>query len=155
MEEAERMKNLGVHIGIFFLAVSGVIFVQSLRLPYYSDYGPGPGLLPVWVSGIVGVLSLISLAVAVKKEKRDLAALLPKGEGMINVLTSMGSILLFLVIVSYTGFLIASIAALFFLFQRGYRWHWSLGLSVCVSLVVFFIFEVFLRVPLPANEYGW
>lgn len=149
------MKNLGIYISLFFLLIGGVIFWESLSMEYYSDYGPGPGLMPLWTGGAIIVLSLLFLGISVKKEIILFSKVMPKGEGFINVLVCMGSLLLFIIIVPYTGFLIASIITLCILFKRGYNWYWTLGLSTSVAFIIFWVFGILLQVPLPANEYGW
>lgn len=149
------MKNLGVYISALFLLIGGVMFYESLSMEYYTEFGPGPGLMPLWTSAFIIVLSLIYLVVTIKKDTIILSEVLPTGEGLINVLVGIGSILLFIVIVPVTGFIIASILTLFSIFKRGYKWHWSLGLSVSLSLIIFGVFSMLLQVPLPTNQYGW
>jgi len=149
------LKNLGVCMAVFFLLFSGIMFWESLSLDYYSEYGPGPGLLPLWVSGLIFVLSLIYLGIALKKEIILFSDVLPKGEGFINVMVCVGSLVLFMIIVPFAGFLISSTITLFILFKRGYRWYWSLGLSASVAFIVFWIFGIVLQVPLPVNDLGW
>ncbi|MCM3791196.1 tripartite tricarboxylate transporter TctB family protein [Domibacillus indicus] len=149
------MKNLSFYVGLFFLVFAGIIFWQSLSLDYYSEYGPGPGFLPTWTSGIIIVLSLIYLFLAFKKERILFENVLPKGAGLVSLLASMGSLLLFIVIVPYAGFLLSSILTLSLLFSRGYKWYWGLGMSTVVACVVFWVFGSLLGIPLPVNKYGW
>lgn len=149
------MKNLGVYVSLFFLVFGGIIFWQSLSMDYYSDYGPGPGLLPRWVSGIIIVLSIVNLVWSFKKDVILFSDVMPKGEGLINVLTCMGSLVLFMVIVPFTGFVAGGITTLFILFKRGYKWYSALGLSALVTLVIFWLFGMALGIPLPVNQYGW
>jgi putative tricarboxylic transport membrane protein len=149
------LKNFGVYVGLFFLIFGGVIFWQSISLDYYSEFGPGPGFLPAWTSGIIIILSLVYLFIALKKEIILVRDILPKGEGFINVLVSMVSLLLFIVIVPFVGFIISSIITLFLLFSRGYKWYWGLGMSTVVACIVFWVFGSLFGIPLPVNEYGW
>lgn len=149
------MRNLEVHVSLFFIAVAGVIFWQSLSLQYYSDYGPGPGLLPLWASGMMLVLSAVNLVIAWKKNDTCFADLLPQGTSLVNLLACAVSYALFLVTVSFVGVTVASILMLFILFSRGYKWYWGLGLSVLVAGVTVFVFGSVLGVPLPVNEFGW
>lgn len=149
------MKNLGVYISVFFLLYGGVIFREAISMDYYSDYGPGPGLLPLWVSGMIIFSSLCYLLVTLKKEIILFSSILPKGEGLKNVIVTVSAFLLFVILVPYTGFVISSTLMLFLMFKRGYKWYWSLGLSAVVTGIVFFVFDVLLQVPLPVNEYGW
>lgn len=149
------LKNLGIYISLFFLFIGGIVFSQSLSMEYYSEYGPGPGLLPLWTGALIIVLSLFYFGITIKKDVILFSEVLPRGEGITNVLVSMGSLILFMIIVPYTGFLIGSIITLLILFKRGYKWNWALGLSVTVSLVTFGIFGLLLQIPLPVNEFGW
>lgn len=149
------MKNLGVYISLFFLLIGGIILSESLSMEYYSDYGPGPGLLPLWTGGLIIVLSLIYLGITIKKDVILFSQALPKGEGLINVITCMGSLILFMIIVPFAGFLIGSSITLFILFLRGHKWPWALGLSISVAVIIFGVFGVLLQVPLPVNEFGW
>lgn len=139
----------------FFLLFSGIMFWESLSMGYYSEYGPGPGMLPLWVSGLMFGLSAVYLVVALKKETVFLSQVLPKGEGFVNILVCIGSLILFIVLAPLAGFLIASTATLFLLFIRGYKWYWGLGLSVSTSAIVFWVFGIVLEVPLPVNDLGW
>ena len=149
------MKNIEVYVSLFFIIVGSVVFSQSLSLQYYSDYGPGPGLLPLWVSGMMVLLSVANMVVAFKKNDTHFSDLFPKGSGLINLLACVGSFVLFMVIVQYVGFTISSILMLFILFSRGYKWPWALGLSVVVTGVLFVVFSSVLGIPIPVNEYGW
>lgn len=149
------MRNLEVYVSLFFIVVAGVVLQQSLSLQYYSDYGPGPGLLPIWSSGIMLVLAAANLVIAWKKNNTNISELLPRGTNLTNLLACVVSYVLFLVIVSFVGVTIASILMLFILFSRGYKWYWGLGLSVLVAGVTVFVFGSVLGVPLPVNELGW
>jgi putative tricarboxylic transport membrane protein len=149
------LRNLEVYVSLFFIVVAGVVLQQSLSLQYYSDYGPGPGLLPIWSSGIMLVLAAANLVIAWKKNNTNISELLPRGTNLTNLLACVVSYALFLVIVSFVGVTIASILMLFILFSRGYKWYWGLGLSVLVAGVTVFVFGFVLGVPLPVNELGW
>lgn len=149
------LKKLGVYVALFFLIFSGVVFWFSLQLPYKSQFGPGPGLLPVWTSGILLLFSIIYLIVAFKQKSILIQDVLPKGEGAVTVLVTIFSLILFMVLVQFTGFVISSIITLFLLFSRGYKWYWGLGLAMTVTLAVFFLFGNLLGIPLPVNNYGW
>jgi len=149
------LKNLGVYMAVFFLLYSGIMFWESLSMDYYSEYGPGPGMLPRWVSGLTFVFSIIYLVISLKKDIILFSRILPKGEGLINVLVCAGSFILFIIIAPLLGFLIGSTITLFLLFMRGYKWYWSLGLSASISFIVFWVFGILLQVPLPVNDLGW
>ncbi len=149
------MKSLEVYISGFFILFGAIIFQLASSMKYYGEYGPGPGLLPVWISGMMVVLSAVNLIAALKKNNKSFADILPKGTGLINVLSCVGAYALFIVTVPYLGFTISSIAMLFILFSRGYTWRRGLCLSILVTGILFFVFGSVLTVPLPVNEFGW
>lgn len=149
------MKGIGVYVALLFLVFGGIIFYSSLSLDYKSEFGLGPGFLPIWTSGLLIVLSLIYLIMSFKKEIILLKDVIPKGEGLVNVLISIFSLILFLVIVEFAGFVISSIITLFLLFSRGYKWYWGLGFATVITFAVFLIFGNLLGIPLPVNDYGW
>lgn len=149
------MKNLEVYISVFFIVFGAIIFRLASSMKYYGDYGPGPGLLPLWISGLMVILSILNLIAAFKKNNTHFSDLLPKGTGLINLLSCIVSFALFIIIVPYTGFIVSSLMMLFILFSRGYKWQWSIGLSVLVTGILFLVFSTVLSIPLPVNQFGW
>lgn len=147
--------NAGVWAGIFLLAFALVFFALSLSLKYYTKFGPGPGLFPVWLSGALIITSLVYIWQSFKKQGVSWADVLPKGREMGNVLSVLGSVLLFMIIVNVTGFVIASTVLLFILLRREYKWHLGLGISAGVSVLLFLIFKSYFAIPLPVNGFGW
>jgi putative tricarboxylic transport membrane protein len=152
---AFALKKLGVYVALFFLVFSGVVFWLSLQLRYSSQFGPGPGFLPLWTSGLLFLFSVFYLVMAFKKDIILIKDVFPKGEGFVNVLVTFLSLILFMALVKFAGFVITGIITLFLLFSRGYKWYWSLGLATTVTLVVFGLFGQLLGIPLPVNDYGW
>lgn len=149
------MQSMEVYISLFFVLVGGLIVEQASAMQYYSQYGPGPGLLPLWIGVILTVLSVINLVMTYKKNDTPFSKLLPKGVGLVNLLACVGSFLLFTGLVSFVGFSISSFLMLSILFSRGYKWYWALAMSAAVTGVLFLVFGSVLGVPLPVNEYGW
>ncbi|WP_053365774.1 tripartite tricarboxylate transporter TctB family protein [Bacillus sp. FJAT-27245] len=149
------MKNIGLYVSLLFLTIGGIVLIQSLSLNYYSEFGPGPGLLPMWISGLMIILSIINIFSSLKKDAIKFADVMPKGEGLKNVLLTAGTLLLFIVTVPYIGFVLASFLMLFLLFLRGYKWYIGMGLAAGIALFVFWLFGSILSVPLPVNSFGW
>ena len=149
------MKSLEVYISGFFILFGIIIFQLASSMKYYGEYGPGPGLLPLWISGLMVVLAAVNLFVALKKNNKQFSDILPKGTGLINLLSCIGAYALFILVVPYAGFTLSSTAMLFILFARGYTWRKALCLSILVTGVLFLVFGSILTVPLPVNEFGW
>ena len=149
------MKNLEVYISGVMILFGAIIFRLAYSMEYYGEYGPGPGLLPLWTSGLIVVLATINLFLALKRGGKSLAEILPRGSSLKNVLSCVGAYALFLILVPYAGFTISSVLMLFILFSRGYDWRKGLLFSVVITGVMFFLFGSVLTVALPVNEFGW
>jgi len=147
-------KNAALWGALFVLGIGLFFLIYSLEYPLRSNIGPGPGMIPFAVSFIVIVLSLILLYQAIRRPLyiRDV---LPKSEGAKKIAMVLVSAVVYLVVVPYTGFVIASAILLFILYVRHYRWYVSVGLAVGVSLLSFWVFDILLKIPLPVNGLGW
>jgi putative tricarboxylic transport membrane protein len=154
-KELIKLKNLGVWIGILLLIFAGIIFFQSLSLEYYGQYGAGPGLLPIWLSGILALVSIIYIINSLREENVNLFDILPKGKVLFKLIKIVGSIFLFILISPYTGFVIASIIVLLILLTPEYKWYSAFGISAVITFVLFFGFKTVLNIPLPVNMLGW
>ncbi|MFC0272082.1 tripartite tricarboxylate transporter TctB family protein [Metabacillus herbersteinensis] len=149
------MKNLNMWVGFAILAFAGFIFWQALYFDYYSNIGPGPGLFPIWLSGLLIILSLLFIVSAFRTDKIYFSDVFPKGKQRTKIIRILGSILLFILISPYAGFTIAGILILFILFFGEMKWYTAIGTSVVTTLVIFLVFKSFLGVPLPVNIFGW
>ena len=147
--------NAGIVAGLVLLVYSITIFVLSFDFDYYTNFGPGPGLLPMWLSGGLIILSILYILESMKKGGIKLRDILPKGRPLGGILTTLAVVPLFMLIVNTTGFVIACILVLFFTLRREYKWYWGLGISVFTSVILFYVFQTLLGVPLPVNSFGW
>ena len=154
-KDVRKMNNAGLWIGLVILVFAGTFFYQALGYDFYSKYGPGPGLFPIWLSGSLVVLTLLYIVDSVRKSGISIRDILPKGAGLKNVATVFASLLAFLVVMPFAGYTIASVIMLFILFHREYKWYSGLGISIAVSLTIFYLFKSFLGVPLPTNPFGF
>lgn len=151
------MKNAGVWMGIVLFVFSGLICKLSLSYGYYDRYGPGPGLFPLWISGMLLILSVLYVleSIKVKEDIVLLSDVFPKGRDLTYIVTMVAAIVLFIAVISFTGYLVAGMIMTFILYQRNYKWYKALVLSAVTTGSLFLVFQVFLKVPLPVNAFGW
>lgn len=149
------MKNAGVWAGLAILVYAATIFYQSLSLDYSTRLGPGPGYFPFWLSGGLIVLSLLYIWNSAKDKLVSTADLWPKGKALFAILSMLGGLVIFSLILDYTGFVIAGSILLFTMFIHDFKWYTALGASVAVVIILFFVFQSLLGVSLPVNEFGW
>ncbi|MFY0545891.1 tripartite tricarboxylate transporter TctB family protein [Brevibacillus sp. H7] len=147
-------KNASTWAGMFFLGIAILFFMESLHYEYIGQFGPGPAMFPVWLSAILGVLSLLYIAESFRNPLPFLD-FLPAKEGRRNIVNIIGLLAFLICIISFTGFVIASTIFLFVLFNGEYKWYTSLGMAFCISICLFVLFDVLLQIPLPVNILGW
>lgn len=149
------MANAGIWMGMILLAFAGLLFQQSLTYDYYSGVLPGPGLFPLWLTGILAVLAIFYIIDCYRNGSISVKDILPKGEGMKKVLVLMGTLIFVIVATPYIGYILSTMIMLYFLFALSYKWHSSLLISVVITLITYYVFKKFLSVPLPTGFLGF
>lgn len=148
------MRNVGGTVSAFIFLFAAFIFYQSLDFQYYSEFGPGPGFFPRWLGGALMVLSALNIWQSVTKEIIWFRDVLPERKEFRIIVKICVSIVLFIMIVPYSGFTIAGTIILFILFYPEYKWYSALGMSVATTVIVFIAFKLLLHIPLPVNAIG-
>ncbi|MFP7494691.1 tripartite tricarboxylate transporter TctB family protein [Terribacillus saccharophilus] len=150
------MKNFKVWVGIVLLMFSVFIFYTSRQYSYYSEYGPGAGFFPAWLSGLLGLFSILFIIDSLRKGNHvSFADVLPPRKTLWKLLKVVLSILVFIFLSPFIGYVITSILVMFILLVPDFKWSTSLVTAVSVTLVLFFVFQTFLDVPLPNNPLGF
>ncbi|HEY8529040.1 MAG TPA: tripartite tricarboxylate transporter TctB family protein, partial [Paenibacillaceae bacterium] len=141
--------------GLILLAFSVFVFWQSFSLKYRTAFGPGPGMFPRWLSGILIVLSAIYIWQSARKEIYRVSDVLPKGKNLWDVASVVVAVILFMLLVNRTGFMVAGTAMLLIVLIRHFKWYAALAVAFVTSLILFLIFRQLLGIPLPVNAFGW
>lgn len=149
------MKNIGVWVGLLIAAFGASLFVMSLSMNYYGKYGPGPGLFPLWISGLLVILSVMYIIDSIGKESLSFKNVIPEKRIVKKLATILGAILFFIITAPYLGFFSASTIAVTMLLWKDYSWRWSVGIAVILTAVLSVIFGTLLDIPLPVNIWGW
>ncbi|MDF2675532.1 MAG: tripartite tricarboxylate transporter family receptor [Clostridiales bacterium] len=150
------MNNAGAWAGIVTFAYSLVMFIMSLFMDYYTEYGPAPGFFPRWLSGLLTILSLFYIWESVKKDKILTSELFPKDKkALYGIASTVGGLLLFAAATPLLGFIIPCSLFLFIMLIRDYKWYTAIIASVIVSLLLMFVFQSLLGVALPVNDFGF
>ncbi|WP_263770493.1 tripartite tricarboxylate transporter TctB family protein [Propionivibrio soli] len=153
------IKNAGVWAGVCLLAYSGVLFQQSLTLNYSNPMGPGPGFLPLWLSGILFVVSLCYIWDSAKSAAQDesvkLADLWPPAHARADIFLMLGGLCIFALVVETVGFVVAATQLIFLMTMRKFKWYFALASSVLVAVLLLVAFQTLLGVSLPVNDFGW
>ncbi|MBO8162100.1 MAG: tripartite tricarboxylate transporter TctB family protein [Brevibacillus sp.] len=140
----------GIGVSLFSLT----FLLLSLEFSYTGPAGPGPGFMPIWISGIMLVLSLFYILESAR-DKDGTGELMPRGAALKSVFFVLVCLVLYLILMPILGFIAASVLFLFTLFVRHYKWHTSIGVAVVVTFLLFWLFGSVLNVDLPESTFGW
>ncbi|NHM31366.1 tripartite tricarboxylate transporter TctB family protein [Neobacillus terrae] len=151
------MRNLNAQTwaGVIILLFGVLILIQSFFYSYSSNLGPGPGMFPLWLSGILILLSIMHIVKSIKKEGGKLPRLLPKGNDLRKLLKILSALVGFTLLIPFVGFTIAGFIFLFILLSGEYKWYSNAMISIGVTALMFWVFNGLLSVPLPVNYFGF
>ena len=151
-----RVSNTAIGLMLIIFASAVLVHVQSF--PKLDHGYPGPALFPE-VLAVLFILCGIGLIIQgirnrEKVLKFDLGTITPAG--WINIAFVLGTVICYILLAEYLGFLIFSIVILMILMK------WlkvkilpNLAMSIMVTLANYLLFAKVLLVPLPLGLLGW
>lgn len=153
----ERLKkcNAGTIMGVVFTLYAIGYFIVSLQYPYKNKFGMGPGFFPRWVAVLAIIAGISYVLMSLFRDKFIVGEIFPKKKELLNVVTVVLAIFAFILVVKHIGFLISSTLLLFVIFIRSYKWPKALLFALITSVIVFAIFKVGFKVPVPVNGFGF
>jgi len=156
------MKRADVVAGVLLALGFGVALWEATSFQYRTEFAPGPGFAPVWISAIAIVIALIIAVNSLRgpggagSVGAASAEHVDKG-GLARVGATLAGLALMLAIVPWTGFVPAIFAFLVFLTLFVQRLRVVSGVAVSAGTVVFVyvVFVHFLGVPIPKGPLGF
>jgi uncharacterized membrane protein YhaH (DUF805 family) len=139
---------------IFLLAFSVFIGLLSLELGIGGLELMGAGFMPFLASILLFLLSLIVLITGLcAVEKRAIEKSRPKWEEMKKPLMLVGGLIVYTFLLKLFGYIVMTFALVYFLFfmMQPKKWRTDLFFAALVSVLSFLLFDVLLRVRLPAG----
>jgi tripartite-type tricarboxylate transporter receptor subunit TctC len=124
----------------------------------------GPYDFPLLLGGVLCVLIAVQLVVAYRSQSSDTAKTSTpersldsnRSDSAINVAAGLAAVVAYLLLAETVGFVILASAILFGLLWRlGTKPITSLAITVLLVPLVYHLFAVILRVPLPRGWWGW
>jgi putative tricarboxylic transport membrane protein len=147
-----RIADLVGGLVVLFLGIAIVFF--SSQLPYRTEYGPGPGFLPLWLGAALIGCAVFVIFNILRKHGAVEPFLKPR--------TRQSAMMLILILFSFLllpwlGF---SVGLAFFcgLAMRVMGRHswFNCGLTaVGIAIGIHFVFGQWLHIPLPTGIVGW
>jgi hypothetical protein len=148
----------GLLLSVFF----GAALWEAWSFQYGSEFAPGPGFAPVWLSAIGLCVSLLIAAHGLRAmrggEASDKAAApaLEKG-GLVRVAFTLLGMAAMVFLVEWLGLVVSILLFLLFLTLVVQRHAVGVGIGASVGTVVFVyvVFVHFLGVPVPKGPLGF
>ena len=143
---------------LVIIAFGGFAISQAVGLEYWSQFGPGPGFIPLWASIIIvlgGVIRIIQGFIKGFQEVRTISAEAKKHLFQVFAVAALTVMTVFSV--NLIGF---SVPTFIFSFSL-VRWigqhnlRTTLIYSICISAAFYLSFVVALSVPLPKGVLGF
>ena len=140
--------------GIVVLALGVAVVFFSSQLPYLTEFGPGPGFLPLWLGiGLIGCSIGVLIKTFIKADRTGL---------FLKPRTKIGFKMLVLIVITFLLFPLLgfSIGLAFFttlsMKTIGKRRLIFCGLTGMITAVgIHFLFGRWLDIPLPTGVIGW
>ncbi|MEX2615518.1 MAG: tripartite tricarboxylate transporter TctB family protein [Alphaproteobacteria bacterium] len=149
----------GLLLGLGFSAV----IWEASSFQYGTEFAPGPGFAPIWLSVIGLILTALMVGVALTSARKPQPA--DEGEnpdalephGLLRVALALVGLVGFLILVPWVGLAIALFFFLLFLTLGVQRLSYTaaIGTSAATVCFVYLVFVLFLDVPVPSGPLGF
>ncbi len=153
------MKDLEKIGGVLLFLFGLVICLKSLDYPMGSLSLPGAGVFPLLASALLMVLSIsIIISSHMKRHERNIpkGSFFPAKETPRRIMYGFASLLAFRYLLPLIGFAPTTFLFIFFLgrFLAHYSLRANIMFSVLTAFVSYYLFQVWLKIPLPRGLFG-
>ena len=151
-----RVSNTAIGLMLIIFSCTVLVHVQSFP---ELDYGyPGPALFPSVLSVLFIFCGIGLVLQGIRKREKvlkfDLGTV--SRAGWINIAFVLGTVIGYILLAEYLGFLIFSFVILVILMKwLKVKTFPSLVMSIAVTLAIYLLFAKVLLVPLPWGLWGW
>jgi len=147
-----RLADLIGGVVVLFFGLAVVFF--SSQLPYYSEFGPGPGFLPLWV-GVVLIGCAIFVVINVLRKHDKIGTFFkPRTKLGLHVLVIIFITFLLLPLLGFSIGL-ALFVGITMRIMGKHRWVSCSLTAVMTAICIHLIFISWLTIPLPQGLIGW
>lgn len=147
------MKRDDQIFGCIWFLLGGALAAESVHIGIGEIRHPGTGFMGFLVGASLGAAGLV-LALSATYRRAEKKAGAGEGQSWRNVLITLASLLVYILLLEQAGFLLTTFFLLFVLFKvtAPGKWLSPLLSSIAVVLLSYLIFFVWLKVTLPQ---GW
>jgi hypothetical protein len=146
--------------GIFLFGLGLAVFLKSLTYPLGTLRKPGGGLFPLIASILLmGVSAVLTVHAFRGKEvdKSSRSPFFPESQAPQRIFMGFAGLLGYRYLLPVIGFTPSTAAFIFFLsrFLGKYSWIMSIGFAVLTALAAHYLFQVWLKIPMPRPVFGF
>jgi len=148
------LKNRDLISGIILLVVGAAVFLKSLSYPIGTFRTPGAGLFPLIASILLLSLSaILTLQAFLSRKGKGLAPapFFPEKGASRRILLGFAGLVGYRYLLPVVGFAPSTGIFILFLikFLGGYGWKASIFFSVVTAVIAYYLFQVWLKIPMP------
>lgn len=149
-------KRVEVITSILLIAFAAAVIVMSWDLKITVRRAPGPGMFPLGLGCLIAMLSASILIENLNPKTPDKASKFTNKEGVAKILLLMGGIVAYALLLVPLGYLISTfgLVAYIMIIQRS-KPKTTILTAAGITLLLFLIFQVGLRVMLPKSPFGF
>ncbi|MFH0813246.1 MAG: tripartite tricarboxylate transporter TctB family protein [Pseudomonadota bacterium] len=138
-----------------WFAIGGGMAIEGINLGLGKSYLSGIGFVPFLIGSSLGVCGLILVALVTLKGKEDDDKIWA-GLNWKNLVLPLLSLLIYALLMEHLGFLITTFLFQFFLLKltAPKRWLSPVFTSLLIVFCCYFVFSLWLNVPLPKGILG-
>lgn len=146
-----RRAEIITAITIILYCIISMFEATKLSIGWVKKVGPGGGFLPFWIAFIIGACGVIVLVQALLTKEPSKEPFFKDRVGLISVgkvfFTTLGCIILYILVGAYIGSIIY--IAFYMLYIGKHSKLETALISILVPVGIWFMFEYFLKIPLP------
>ncbi len=147
-----RLADLIGGVAVLILGLAVIYF--SSQMEYYSEFGPGPGFLPLWVGICITGCAVVLIFNILRKHGKVGAFLKPRTREGFKLLTI---IIATFFLLPFLGFSIGFglFAGITMRLMGRHRWVICSLTAVGIAIGIRYVFGHWLSIPLPTGIIGW
>lgn len=151
------MKSYNKWTGLFWIAFSVFVCVESLRLGIGTLGNPGMGLMAFGSSVLLGILSLILVLREVCAKEGGKPEPLFSGVLWKRIVLVMTALFLYEKVLTFAGYLLSTFFLMILLFgiMERQKFRWVLIQSLLTTVITYYVFSKGLDCQLPIGKLGF
>jgi hypothetical protein len=154
------MTRADLYGGLLLAAFFAAALLEAFTFQYGTEFSPGPGFAPVWLSGLGLCVSLLIAGYALRAMRRREGAQATTSKlekhGLVRVVLTLLALAAMVVLVEPLGLVVALLLYLLFLTIVVQRHSLAIAIGTSIGTVafVYLVFVRFLDVPVPKGPLG-